>query len=149
MGNVREHAIREMKLAGVDEDIYGDMTSKAVLKMIDAFESEGHSGMSASLVLSIFNRVIDFGNLTPLTNDPNEWHDHGRESGRWQNKRNSSAFSLDNGHSYYLLEECGHWETNEHGHKTRTMIFHATEKIPVPEVEPAEGPEAEQETTNG
>ena len=78
MGNLREHAVSEMEIAGVDDDIYGDMTSKAVLELIDVFEKQGHSGMSASLVLSIFNRVIDFGNLTPLTNDPDEWLHHER-----------------------------------------------------------------------
>lgn len=145
MGNVREHAIREMKLAGVDEDIYGDMTSKAVLKMIDAFESEGHSGASAGLVLSIFNRVIDFGNLTPLTNDPEEWVQH--ERGMWQSKRNSSAFSSDQGNSYYLTEE-SRWEDDEHGRRVRRVTYYRTEHTwspPQPEV-PAE---AEGETTNG
>lgn len=133
MGNIREHAIREMKLAKVDEDIYGDMTSKAVLKMIDAFESEGHSGMSASIVLSIFNRVINFANLTPLTNDPEEWQQH--DYGTWQNKRNSSAFSLDRGSSYYLLGDGGNWETDEHGKRTRTLKFYMTERVPQPESE--------------
>lgn len=149
MGNVREHAIREMKLAGVDEDIYGDMTSKAVLKMIDAFESEGHSGMSASLVLSIFNRVIDFGNLTPLTNDPDEWHDHGRENGRWQNKRNSSAFSTDQGRSYYLVDE-SNWENDDKGRRVRHVTYYQTERTwSPPAVESGVAPEAEQEQSNG
>ena len=112
MGNLREHAVSEMEIAGVDDDIYGDMTSKAVLELIDVFEKQGHSGMSASLVLSIFNRVIDFGNLTPLTNDPDEWLHH--ERGTWQSKRNSSAFSTDQGNSYYLVGE-SNWETDEHG----------------------------------
>lgn len=147
MGNIREHAIREMKLAKVDEDIYGDLTSKAVLELIDTFSNQGHSGMSASLVLSIFNRVVNFGNLTPLTNDPEEWHQH--DQGTWQNKRNSSAFSLDQGSSYYLLGDGGNWETDEHGERTRTLKFYMTERVPKPESESEEAPEAEEETTNG
>lgn len=142
MGNVREHAIREMELAGVDEDIYGDMTSKAVLKMIDAFESEGHSGASAGLVLSIFNEVVNFRNLTPLTNDPDEWVHHDR--GMWQNKRNSSAFSDDRGGSYYLVGE-SRWEEDEHGRRVMNRKYYATKRTwkPAP-VEPQEGLEAEE-----
>ncbi len=143
MGKLREHAIREMELAGVDNDIYGDMTSKAVLKMIDVFESEGHSGMSASLVLSIFNRVIDFGNLTPLTNNPEEWIQH--ERGTWQNKRNSSAFSTDEGRSYYLIGE-SNWEEDERGHKVMHRIFYATERSwqpPTVTIEPEEASDDE------
>lgn len=135
MGNVREHAIREMKLAGVDNDIYGDMTSKAVLKMIDVFEGEGHSGASAGLVLSIFNRVMDFGNLTPLTNDPEEWHDHGRGTPGWQSKRNSKAFSDDGGRSYYLVGE-SHWENDDNGRRVRHVTYYQTQHTwspPVPE----------------
>lgn len=138
MGNLREHAVREMQIAGVDEDIYGDMTSKAVLELIDVFEKQGHSGMSASLVLSIFNRVIDFGNLTPLTNDPDEWLHHDR--GTWQSKRNSSAFSSDEGNSYYLVGE-SNWETDEHGRRVRTMKYYMTEHTWQP---PAVDPEPEE-----
>lgn len=140
MSNLRDHAVREMQIAGVDEDIYGDMTSKAVLKMIDVFESEGHSGMSAGLVLSIFNRVIDFGNLTPLTNDPDEWIQHDR--GTWQSKRNSSAFSQDEGRSFYLVGEAN-WEDDEQGRRVRHMTYYMTEHTYVsPEIYMTE-PEAE------
>ena len=124
MSNLRDHAIREMELAKVDEDIYGDMTSKAVLKMIDVFESEGHSGMSASLVLSIFNRVVNFRNLTPLTNDPAEWYQHGE--GNWQNMRDSSAFSADEGRTYYLTGEVK-WETDEHDRRYMLKKYYQTE----------------------
>lgn len=124
MGNLREHAIREMELAGVDEDIYGDMVSKAVLGLIDTFSNQGHSGMSGSLVLSIFNRVVEYKNLSPLTSDPDEWLQH--EPGTWQNKRNSEAFSFDQGQTYYLLSEA-FWETEESGKRYRQMKFYVSE----------------------
>lgn len=117
MGRLIEHAKREMELAGVDEDIYGDMTSKAVLELIEVFSNQGHSGMSASLVLSIFNQVVNFKNLTPLTNDPNEWALVGENT--WQNSRNSEAFSEDAGQTYYLLSE---WRTRE-----QPKIMHKSE----------------------
>lgn len=101
--NLVRHAKREMELAKVDEDIYGDMTSKAVLELIEVFSKQGHSGMSGSLVLNIFNRVVNFQNLTPLTDNPDEWHSGA--TGLWQNTRNSEAFSYDGGKTYYLLSE--------------------------------------------
>ena len=105
MSNLRDHAEREMKLAGVDNDIYGDLVSKAVLELIDTFAKQGHSGMSGALVLSIFNQVVDFKNLTPLTNDPEEWQFHNYVRPLWQNRRCSEAFSYDGGKTYYLNSE--------------------------------------------
>jgi len=113
-----------MAIAGVDEDIYGDMTSKAVLELIEVFEKQGHSGMSASLVLSIFNRVVDFKNLSPLTNDPSEWQQHSESM--WQNKRNSEAFSHDQGFSYSLTSET-RWETDEYDRRVRKLTLYQTE----------------------
>lgn len=145
MGNLRDHAEREMQIAGVDDDIYGDLTSKAVLELIDVFDKQGHSGMSASLVVAIFTRVVNFENLTPLTNDPDEWYQHGEAN--WQNSRNSSAFSQDQGNSYYLTGEA-HWETDENtGRRVRQMTYYATERTYTPpEVEITE---AETESDNG
>ena len=105
MSYLRDHAEREMGLAGVDNDIYGDLVSKAVLELIDTFDKQGHSGMSAALVLSIFNQVVDFKNLTPLTNDPEEWQFHNYVRPLWQNRRCSEAFSYDGGKTYCLNSE--------------------------------------------
>jgi hypothetical protein len=123
MSNLKDHAIREMERAGVDDDIYGDMTSKAVLELIDTFTNQGHSGMSASLVLSIFNRLVVFGNLSPLTNDPEEWYHH--EEKNWQSKRNSEAFSNDEGRTYWLLSE-SKW-SEENGERVRNVKYHQTQ----------------------
>lgn len=98
MSNLVEHARRELELSGVDNDIYGDMTSKAVLELVEVFSKQGHSGMSAGLVLTLFSKVARFENLTPLTNDPAEWSPVGEDL--WQNNRDSSCFSRDGGKTY-------------------------------------------------
>jgi len=105
MGNLLEHAKRELGLSGVDNDIYGDMTSKAVLELVEVFSNQGHSGMSASLVLHLFQQVASYKNLTPLTRNPEEWSEVGENL--WQNTRNSEAFSNDGGATYTLLSERG------------------------------------------
>lgn len=108
MSNLVEHATRELKLSGVDEDIYGDMTSQAVLELVEVFAKQGHSGASAGLVLNLFSKVANFENLTPLTDDPAEWHlvsENEPIGGLWQNSRNSEAFSQDGGETYTLTSE--------------------------------------------
>ncbi len=103
--SLREHAEREVKLAGLlDEDSdYNGMLGESVIELADVFGKQGHSGFSAQLTLQIFNEVAQFKNLTPLSDDPEEWNEVGPET--WQNKRNSEAFSNDGGKTWYLLSE--------------------------------------------
>lgn len=101
MSHLIDHATRELKLSGVDEDIYGDMTSKAVLELLEVFSKQGHSGASAGLVIALFTKLASLENLTPLTDDPEDWIHVG--SALWQNRRNSAAFSEDRGKTYRML----------------------------------------------
>ena len=87
-----------------DESIE-EILAKVENILVDTFDKQGHSGMSGALVLSIFNRVVDFKNLTPLTNDPEEWQFHNYVRPLWQNRRCSEAFSNDGGKTYYLNSE--------------------------------------------
>lgn len=108
MSNLVKHAEREMKLAGLyteDSDYAGEIPN-AVLKLVKAHSSEEHSGGSHGLTLEIFNKVINFQNLTPLTDNPSEWKQCG-SGGQpmWQNSRNSAAFSKDAGRTHYLLSD--------------------------------------------
>jgi hypothetical protein len=103
MGNLTEHARRELELSGVDNDIYGDMLSKAVLELIEVFEKQEHSGMSARYTLRLFTKLANFENLTELTDSQDEWNEVGEHV--WQSSRNSEAFSSDGGKTYTLLSE--------------------------------------------
>jgi hypothetical protein len=63
--------------------------------------------------------------FAPLTDDPEEWIDQTAMTATpnvslWQNKRNSEAFSLNRGKTYYLLSE-----NNERG--LDDLIFHESE----------------------
>lgn len=96
MANLSNHAERELRLAGLfDKDsAYGGLLGPAIMKMITAFEEEeGHSGMSASMAISIFEKVARFEPLTPLTGAPDEWNTIG--DGYFQNKRCSHVFMKD------------------------------------------------------
>lgn len=92
MSDLIEHARREMKLAGLydyDSD-YGGMLPEGILKLVEVFSEEDHSGGSASLAISILDRVLRFEPLTPLTGSDDEWFEV--SDGVWQNNRCSHVF---------------------------------------------------------
>lgn len=102
--NLMKHAQRELDLfLGPDdsEDFYQGMTRKAVMELVEAFARQGHSGMSAGIVLDLFRRLANFDALTPLTDNPDEWIKHADDM--WQNARQSSSFSSDHGKTYWDL----------------------------------------------
>lgn len=107
MSNLVEHARRELTLIGEEPE-----TVEGYLKVVQAFADMGHSGGSASVAIPVLHELLQFKNLTPLTDDPEEWYNHSPETwgdpngkGVWQNKRNSAAFSPDGGKTYTLLSD--------------------------------------------
>lgn len=93
-----DHAWRELSLTEEDQDF-----KWAVMKVVNAFASYGHSESSAMAMLGCLEQLIRFRNLTPLTNNPAEWNEVTDEL--WQSSRRSEAFSHDVGHTYYLVSE--------------------------------------------
>jgi len=115
--NLYQHCLRELNLAGLfgEDSVYGGMLGESIMKMVEAFCKEGHSGGSASIVLQIMPRLLAWENLTPITDDPEDWMNveehygkdgagHGMQ-GTWQCRRNPSLFSTDGGKTYYDLDE--------------------------------------------
>jgi hypothetical protein len=104
-GNLVRHARRELALLGEDPD-----TIEGYIQVIRAFSKMGHSGGSASIAIPTINRLLQFGNLRPITDNPDEWNhvtdaEHEPPAGLWQSARNPEAFSHDGGKTYYLLSE--------------------------------------------
>lgn len=105
MSNLVDHAKRELALAENDEDF-----NNSIIRAVEAFSSYGHSGGSASIGISMLNDLLRYKNLTPLTNDPDEWNHVSEEvwgvkGGVWQSNRNPEAFSNDGGKTYYILSD--------------------------------------------
>lgn len=113
--NLVAHARRELDLLGESDQEF----KNAIINSVAEFEKYGHSGGSASVAIPLLNDLLQFKNLTPLTNDPSEWIHHeppvvSREGGDiWQSSRNSEAFSNDGGKTYYLLSEGGNDSNRE------------------------------------
>ena len=98
MSNLVKHAKKELELAGLFEKdgMYNGGIGVAVLEMIELFSSQGHSGMSASIVRGVFSELADFKPITPLRGIEKEWTEAG------QNKRCSAVFKDDDGGYSYL-----------------------------------------------
>ena len=102
MSNYHTHALSEFRASGwLNEDgTYIDEMQEAicknVLKMLDIFTEEGHSGSSAAYTINLFKKVASFEPLGPLTGSDDEWvcHSDERTNGVsvYQNKRMSSVF---------------------------------------------------------
>jgi hypothetical protein len=101
-----EHAKRELEILGVAKE-----ETDWIIRVIKAFASYGHSGSSAAWSIPIINDLLQFKNITPLTDDRKEWMEVG--SGIWQSRRCSEAFSNDEGKTYYLLSEGGNDQHRE------------------------------------
>jgi hypothetical protein len=105
--NLVDHAKRELELIGEEPE-----TIAGYLKVIQAFADMGHSGGSAAVAIPTIKELLSFKNLSPITNNPDEWFHHeagvwGEAGGGWQCIRNPEAFSNDGGKTYYLLSEGG------------------------------------------
>jgi len=103
--DLHEYAEKELKLAGLmDEDSdYGGMLGKGALEIVDVFAKQGHSGMSASIMVQILGLLLQYQPLTPLTYHSDEWNQVGAMM--WQNNRDSRIFSEDFGRTHYNVEE--------------------------------------------
>ncbi len=99
--NLVDHARRELELIREGPEFI-----EGYLKVIEAFAEVGHSGGSAAVAIPVINELLQFKNLSPLTDDPDEWMKISDED-CWQCRRNPEAFSNDSGKTYYLLSEGG------------------------------------------
>lgn len=87
--------MQEFRAAGwLDEnDQYIDEMQEAicthVLKLLEVFAEEGHSGSSAPYTVNLFEKLALFKPIAPLTGEDWEWFDHGY---CMQNKRASNVF---------------------------------------------------------
>lgn len=102
------HAQLELQIAGLfdeDKDFYGGMTGKAVIELIELFSKQGHSGMSASIIVDIFSRLAKYEPLTSITGKDEEWGEVsiGDSKPWYQNKRCSALFKDGkDGKPYYI-----------------------------------------------
>ena len=100
MSNLLEFARAEMRAAGLyDADAdYGGAIPLAVEEVIEVFDKQEHSGMSAAIVTSLLDKLLRFEPIGPLTGADDEWTEV--SDGMWQNRRCSRVFRRADGTAY-------------------------------------------------
>ena len=71
MSNMLDWAKDELDRYGFD--FYGNLMNEAVLEVLETLVNQGHSGMSASIVIGLVDRLWSWKPLTPLTGEDDEW----------------------------------------------------------------------------
>lgn len=112
MTKLVDHARLELALIGVD-----DKTIELYAKVIQAFADMNLNKKQTSGAIENINNLLQFNNLSPITDNVNEWVQigdptRGSVEGIWQNIRNSEAFSNDGGRTYYFLSNIQGTETS-------------------------------------
>ena len=96
MSNLHKHALMEFKAAKWldDNGKYCDDMQEAicthVLKLLEVFSAEEHSGSSAPYAVDLFKKLAMFEPVVPLTGEDWEWTEV--RDGMFQNKRCSHVF---------------------------------------------------------
>jgi hypothetical protein len=96
MNNYISHAMREFRACGwLDEkENFNDGMQEAicshVMKLLDVFADEGHSGSSAPYAIGMFEKLANFKPLAPLTGEDWEWYEY--SPGQFQNIRCGHVF---------------------------------------------------------
>lgn len=95
MSNYKLHALEEFRAAKwLDEngnycDEMQESICKHILKLLDVFAEEDHSGSTAPYAINLFSKLAAFEPIVPITGEDWEWVDHGH---CMQNKRCSHVF---------------------------------------------------------
>lgn len=100
MSNLVDYAKDELKRIGMIDsgEPYNDIVTKAILDLIELFDSQGHSGFTASYTVNVFKRLAMYEPLAPLTGEDSEWNEI--EPNHYQNKRYSAVFKEKDGKAY-------------------------------------------------
>lgn len=139
MSNLTSHALMEFRAAGwCDQDgKFEDEMQEAicnhVLKLLEVFADEFHSGSSAPYAVNLFKTLAMFEPVVPLTGEDWEWNEV--SEGVFQNIRCSHVFKQADrfdGQAYDIDARVFYdWYTNENGEKYKSYFTSGDSFVPV------------------
>jgi hypothetical protein len=139
MSNLKNHALMEFRAAGwCDENgKFDDEMQEAicnhVLKLLEVFSDEGHSGSSAPYAVNVFKTLAMFEPLVPLTGEDWEWTEV--SDGTFQNKRCSHVFKQADRFDGQAYDIDGiifyNWYKNENGEKSKSYFTGKESCVPI------------------
>jgi hypothetical protein len=86
---------------------YNKMVAESVISVLKEFSKAGHSGFSSSMAIELLNKLLKYQNLTPLTDNPEEWMDIADMMDgniMYQSRRNPACFT-ENMKQYYNIDD--------------------------------------------
>ena len=140
MSNLHKHALMEFQAAGwLDENgKYSDDMQEAicahVLKLLEVFAAEGHSGSTAPYSINLFSKLAAFEPIVPVTGEDWEWNEVG--DGVYQNKRCSHVFKQPDrfGGQAYDIDGKIFWEwykSEEDGEVFKSHFTSGESQVPI------------------
>lgn len=143
MSNYNSHAWNEFRAAGwVDENNnFNDEMQEAicthVLKLLEVFAEEGHSGSSAPYTIDLFKKLAMYEPVAPLTGEDWEWSNVSEYGGNdngplFQNKRCGHVFKDSSGAYDSEGIVWYDWRTDkETGEKYKSYFTSRESRVPV------------------
>lgn len=140
MTNLINYAYQEFRAAGwcdQDNQFNNEMQQAIcnhVIKLLEVFSNQGHSGSSAPYAVQLFSKMALFDPLTPLTGADDEWQDVTEFSNEptWQNKRCSRVFKNVDGQAFDIEGVVFYnWVEDEDGKLNKTYFSSMSSRIPV------------------
>lgn len=144
MSELVSFARSELERAGLfkEDSDYDGMLGDAVMKMVEMFADQGHSGFSAGMAIDIFKKVASCQPLTPLTGEDDEWNEI--YDGMFQNRRCPHVFKNADGaydiQGRVFREPNGVCTTSADSHVPVTFPYTPTTEyvdVPTPETDDA------------
>jgi len=115
MSEMLKWAEEELRLAGYDindpEDGPNRWFAEGTLELLKVFSDQGHSGLSATYAIALFEKLARWKALTPLTGEDDEWNDCGKF---YQNRRQSNVFKNKKTGQAYWSDGKVFWEWYSH-----------------------------------
>jgi hypothetical protein len=139
MSYLQNHALSEFRAAKwLDEngnycDEMQEAICKHILKLLDVFAEEGHSGSSAPYAIELFSKLAKFAPIVPLTGEDWEWVEV--STGVYQNKRASNVFKQAdrfNGQAYDIDGKVfWEWYKDDAGEMFKSYFTSAESHVPI------------------
>lgn len=92
-----QHAKKEFDIAWKDREHMQEMMCKQIIELLSVLNTQGDSGTSIGYKLNLFNKLVNFSIISPLTFKDEEFTSPYSLNGRRQNKRDSRIFMDEDG----------------------------------------------------
>lgn len=91
MSNLVNHAKKEFEILGwPGDDDMQELICNHVIDLLKVVSDQGHSGSSLPYLVGLFDKLVKFDPISPLTGKDDEWNEIG--DNMYQNKRDGEVF---------------------------------------------------------